>query len=119
MKTLLLAIFLNLAFFVTATNAQEVNPCPTMPAGFICLSREAAQAALEAGDKAKALEVELKAMQAAFALQKDALEKMRIEFASVSGENAILKQIQVADRALMTVLVQNTKKKRNALITIF
>lgn len=110
-------IFIITFLFVGAFTVSA--QCPVMPEGFICLSREAAQKALEAGDRADALSVQLDAQKAAYEQMRTALNDMRVSFATVSGENTILKQQQVADRALMTVLVQNTKKKRFGLINIF
>lgn len=105
---------------LTAVGQSPTSSTPSScPEGLVCITREAAQKALEAGDKAKALEAELATQKQAYEKMRDALNDMRIQFASVSGENTILKQQQVADRALMTVLVQNTKKKRFGLINIF
>lgn len=113
MKYLLSIIFFIAAFAFTATAQQA---CPE---NLVCLSREAAQAALQAGDRAKALQTENDALTKAIADLKDALNAMKVQYAEASGELTILKQQQVADRALMTVLVQNTKKKRFGLINIF
>lgn len=100
-------------FSLTAFNAigQTVVDCPHAD-GCVVLSREAAQAALEAGDKAKALEVQLKAEQDAKELIRKALEDMRIEFARVSGENTALKQNAVSDRAIIQILVQYARPKK-------
>ena len=62
----------------------------------VCISADAARAALEAGDKAKA---------------QDNTQKMAIEFARVSGENTALKQNAVSDRAIIELLLKSTKKK--------
>lgn len=112
--------FIAILLFVGASEAysQTGTECPH-PSGCVVLSRAAAQAALEAGDKAKALEVQLKAEQDAKELIRKALEDMRIEFARMSGENTALKQNSVSDRAIIELLLQNVKKKRNAFITLF
>lgn len=115
---LLTILSLVIWFGFTASSAFGQTDCPH-PSGCVVLSREAAQAALEAGDKAKALEVQLKAEQDAKELIRKALEDMRIEFARMSGENTALKQNSVSDRAIIELLLQNVKKKRNAFITIF
>lgn len=102
-------LFITTLFFLFAITASA--QCPEMPPGFLCVTREAAQAGLEAGDKAKALEVELKARDEAHKTVVQALNDMRIEFARVSGENTALKQNAVSDRAIMEILLKNTKKK--------
>ena len=81
------------------------------PEGLVCITREAAQKALEAGDKAKALEAELATQKQAYEKMRDALNDMRIQFASVSGENTALRQNAVSDRAIIEVLLKATKKK--------
>ena len=102
-----LVIFL----IVFAAGVRGQTPQAECPSGMICLTREAAQKALEAGDKAKALEAELATQKQAYEKMRDALNDMRIQFASVSGENTALKQNAVSDRAIIEVLLKATKKK--------
>ena len=99
-----IAILLATAF---ATNAQSVD-CPVDK---VCISREAAQQALEDSDRRKALEAEVKVKDQAIADFRDALNKMRIEFAEKAGENTALKQNAVSDRAIIDILLKNVKKK--------
>jgi hypothetical protein len=44
---------------------------------------------------------------------------MRIEFARVSGENTALKQNAVSDRAIIDLLLKNTRKKCQPLSVCF
>lgn len=110
MKNLIrLLTILTLTVWFSLTASDAFAQCPP---DMVCLSREAAQAALEAGDKAKALEVQLKAEQDAKELIRKALEDMRIEFARMSGENTALKQNAVSDRAIIQILVQYARPKK-------
>lgn len=100
-----------LAFGAFTANGQ--TECPQ---GMVCLTPEAARAALEAGDKAKALEAELKAKDEAIKVYKDDAEKLRIDFARVSGENTALKQNAVSDRAIIEVMLKMVRKKCAGLV---
>jgi hypothetical protein len=84
--------------------------CPD-PAGCVTITRQAALKALTDADKVKALETEAKAKDAAIATFRDELNQIRIEFARASGENTILKQQAVADRAMLELLLKQTRKK--------
>ena len=112
-KLILLAVFLLCGSYAYG---QTETPCP---ADKVCVSREAAIRAVTDAKTVDAQKVEIDALNKAIADYKQQLADMRVQFAEASGENTILKQQQVADRALMTVLVQNTKKKRFGLINIF
>jgi len=116
LKTVL--ILITLVILIGRAQAQT-DPCPPMPAGYICVPRAVGVKALEDADARAALEKQVKAQDDAIVGYKDELEKMRIEFARVSGELTATKQTQVRDAAIIEMLLQNVKKKRNALITIF
>lgn len=105
---------LSIIFFALAITAMS-QECPV---GRICLTPEQARIALENADKVKVLEAYVKTLETAQNDYKAEIAKIRIEYAEKVGENTILKQNEVANRALITVLLQNVKKKRNALITI-
>lgn len=105
--------FLSILFLVfwltlAASNALA-QECPQ---NLVCITPEAARVALEAGDKVKALEAELKAKDAAYLLLKDALNDMRVEFARASGENTILKQRAVSDAAMIELLSKMVRPKK-------
>lgn len=98
-------------------SAQEAPQCPVMPAGLLCITVDAGRAALEAGDRAKALEAENTELKSKVIPSiKDALEHMRIEFARMSGENTALKTSAVRDAAIMDILIKHSRKKSIGLI---
>ncbi len=92
--------------------------CQTEPQKCVLVSREVAIKALEDSDKVKALESHVKTLETALNDQKTETNKIRFEFAECKGQNTGLQQNAVENRAIITVLLQNVKKKRNALITI-
>ena len=102
MKYALLTILL----LTTAAYAQ--TDCPESK---VCISREAAIKAIADADKVTALEAEGKAKDQAISDLKDLLNKSKVEFAAVSGENTALRQNDVSNRAIITVLLQSTKKQ--------
>lgn len=114
----MILVLITLVILIGRAQAQT-DPCPPMPSGYLCLPRAVAVKALEDAEVRKALEAQVKAQDDAIAGYKDELEKIRIEFARASGELTALKQNAVSDRAIIQLLLQNVKKKRNAFITIF
>lgn len=108
MRYVLLATFIFAGAVIT--NAQT-SDCPVMPAGKLCVSRAVGEAALVADDKIKALEAELKARDEAAAIQRKALDDMRLEYVKASTEVTTLKQNAVSDRAIIELLLKNTKRK--------
>lgn len=106
---ILLTLFACLA---SAARAQTAE----CPADLVCISREAAVQAVVNADKVKALEADANAKDAAIADLKAALAQMRLEFAARSGENTVLKQQQVADRAVIELLLKYAKPKKFGLI---
>jgi hypothetical protein len=114
---ILIVVLLLSATLATAQSLPQGPDCPHAE-GCVVISKSAARSALEAGDKAKALEVELKEREKAYELLRDALHKMEVEFAKTSGENTILRQRAVSDAAMIELLLKQTKKKRIGLINI-
>lgn len=102
-----------ICFFLTqAANAQTTTAdYPACPSGLVCITRQAALKALQDADKVTALETEAKALKAAIEEMRELLNKARVEFAAVSGENTALKQNAVSDRAIIELLLKNSKKK--------
>lgn len=98
-------LFLLILLVPLSVKAQEC------PADKVCISREDAQKAIVAVQENTALKEEVKAKDKAFDDLTKELNKMRIEFAEKSGENTALKQNAVADRAIIELLLKNTKKK--------
>lgn len=110
MRVLARSLFIIAVLLTSAAYSQTVTDCPH-PSGCVVLSGDAARAALQAGDKAAALEVQLKAEQDAKELLRKALDDMRIEFARVSGENTALRQNAVQDRAIITAMIPMLRQK--------
>lgn len=102
--------------FVSVVGYSQQAECP---AGMVCLTPEAARAALEAGDAKKALEKQVIVLEQALKDSQLSEHKMALEFSRVSGENTILKQQQIRDIALVDLALKQTKKKRNGFITFF
>src|SRR5687768_6962105 len=105
-----LAILTICLAFAYNASAQDCPP------NLVCVTPEAARAALEAGDRAKALEAEITAKDQAYAQLKDVLADMRQEFARASGENTILKQRAVSDAALIELLTKMVRPKKFGVI---
>ncbi len=81
------------------------------PPNLVCISREAAQKALQDSDTVKTQAEQLKANETAYNLLKQALNDLRIELSRMSGENTALKQNAVSDRAIIEILLKSSKKK--------
>lgn len=107
MKYLLCIGIIFFTFNIAKSQTAPIN-CPE---GYVCITREAAKKALEDSDARIALEAQVKANEAAFAEQKALLKDMTVKFAEVSGENTQLKQNAVQDRAIIELLLKNSKKK--------
>jgi hypothetical protein len=90
-------------------DAQTVASCPD---GYVCITPAAARAALEAGDKAKALEAEMKVKDQAISDLKDLLHKSQENYAECRGELTTLHQDRVewmAEKELLLKLVRPKK----------
>jgi Na+-transporting methylmalonyl-CoA/oxaloacetate decarboxylase gamma subunit len=99
-----------LGAFASSVHAQEC------PADKVCISREAALKALADADRVKALEAEIKVKDAAIESFRDELNKLRIEFARVSGEATALRTNDVRDAAIIELLLKYARKKSIGLI---
>lgn len=93
-----------------AMSLQAQTDCPS-PRGCSLVTREVMEKALADADKVKAQEAEIKVKDAAIESFRDELNKMRIEFARVSGEATGLKTNAVRDAAIIELLLKYTKKK--------
>lgn len=100
-------ITLSIILFAS-TFAYSQTECPQ---GFVCITPEAAKAALVAGDTVKAQAVELAAKDKAIADLKDELNKMRVEYAEARGELTALRQNSVSDRAIITAMIPMLRQK--------
>lgn len=116
MKLLFLLVATMLA---GAISVSAQTDCPH-PSGCVVISGDAARAALEAGDKVKALEVENKDLkEKVIPTLKDALNDMRVEFARCSGEATILKQRAASDAAMLELMMKLVRPKKIALVNVF
>ena len=86
------------------------------PADKVCISREAAQKALENADRVKALEAEIKVKDKALEDLKQLLADMRVNYAECKGESTILKQRAVSDAAMIELLSKLVRPKKIGLI---
>lgn len=110
----ILGVFaLLLVFCGTYHVSAQSGECP---ADKVCISREAALKALHDADQVKADEVAIAGYKQAIEDLKAELNKMRVEFASVSGENTALKQNAVSDRAIIDILIKQVRPKKIGLI---
>jgi len=104
------------ALLIGAVSAKAQQTCPPE---YVCLTPTAARAALEVGDKAKALEAENKAQAKAIDDLKQLLNDMKVNYATAAAEASILKQQQVRDSAMIELLTKMVRPKRIGLINIF
>ena len=111
MKNLFLLTILTLAFALSA-NAQ------TEPAKVEVLQTTADKCS-RCFDTETALRAEMAVKDSAIETLKAELTRVQIEKALIAGELIGLKQQAIDQRAIIQLLLQNVKKKRNALITIF
>lgn len=109
-----IAVFAAFVCFAGHAAAQATD----CPADKVCITREAALKAVADADAVIALKKEIAVKDQAFADQKDLLNKMRIDFAEVSGENTALKQNDVSNRAIIEILLKNAKAKKIGLIVL-
>lgn len=103
----LLAIGFVLLCAITS-NAQDVCPSPN---GCALVTREVLAQALKDSDAVKALTIETTALKQALNDQKKVTDDMRLEFANVSGQNTELRQHAVETRAIIKILVENSRKR--------
>ena len=109
-----LSILFLVLFAAVAGRAQSATSCPPE---MVCLTPQAARAALEAGDKAKALQAEVDTLKSQTIPQlKDALADMRVQYAEAKGENTILKQRAVSDAAIIELLTKMVRPKKFGII---
>ena len=112
-----ITILIFIGSLAVTSYSQTAPPCP---AGFVCITPEAAKAALEAGDKAKALQVELDTLKMQTVPQlKDALNDMRVQYAEAKGELTVLRQDRVEWLAEKELLLKLVRPKKVGLINLF
>lgn len=105
-----LRLFFTLAFIllglVLTSYAQQ-----ECPADKVCISPAAARKAITDDATVKAQAVQIDALKQAVQDEKGVSNDLKIKFAEVSGRNDELRQAQVSDRAIIEILLKNSKKK--------
>ena len=111
---LILLLFFTLA---VGTGYSQTPATPQdCPAGFVCITPEAARRALVDSDTVKAQSVEIAAKDTAIAdLQKE-LNAMRIELAKAIGEKTGSEQMVVRLTAIIDFMLKNGRTKKYGLI---
>lgn len=104
-KQIAVAVGMILFAYLTAP-AQE-----TCPENLVCISKEAAIKAVETSELAKAQAVQITELKQAITDKDKLIGDIKIQLASVMGENSALKQNAVSDRAIIEILLKNTRKK--------
>lgn len=89
------------------------------PAGYVCITREAAIANLQRDDHAKAVEAENAVLKQAIEDHKKIESDLKVELAKTTGTLTGCQQNAVSDRAIIDILVKNTRAKRIGLINLF
>lgn len=108
-KHFLLCAVIGVIPFVTTISAQ--TDCRTDPADCTLVSRAVMQRALEDSDTVKAQKAEIAVLNQAIDDFRKELNNMRIEYAATKGELSMCKQNGVSDRAIIDILIKNTRKK--------
>jgi phage shock protein A len=85
----------------------------------VCISREAAIKSLQDADTVEAQKKQIAVLDQAILDLKAEIVKAQIELAKVVGEKTGLEKNAIRDAAIIEMLLQNVKKKRNAFITLF
>lgn len=102
--------------FVGTVAVSAQSECP---ADKVCISREAAVKAIADAKTVDAQKAEIISLLKAVDDLKQQVNDVKLSAATAMAENSILKQDRVSDAAMIQLLLQQTKKKRNAFITFF
>jgi hypothetical protein len=89
--------------------AAQSTDCP---ADKVCITREAAERLCTTATRVKADEIAIAGYKQAIDDLKAEINKVRVEFAAVSGENTALKQSAVRTDAIIDVLLKNVRPKK-------
>lgn len=93
---------------LTAAIGVKAQDCP---ADKVCISPATARKAIADDATVKAQVIEIAALKQAIQDEKDVATKVKIEYAEKVGENTALKQNDVSNRAIIEILLKNSKKK--------
>lgn len=132
MKYLLIAIT-----FLFLSPLAVFSQAPECPAGKVCISQEAANKAAENARELEATKEKVKTLEGALVKKdesireaqetarkneadlREQLHKTEVELALKTGQLISKEAEAVRNLALIDLLLKQTKKKRNAVITIF
>jgi hypothetical protein len=95
---------------VIGIKAQDI-PTAQCPSDMVCISRQAAQKAVENAETVKAQSIQIETLKQAVQDEKDVANKLKIEYAETKGELTAVKQNAVSDRAIIDLLLKSVKKK--------
>lgn len=116
MKLCVIAAAFLLAILPASARSQAPEQCPP---NTVCITREAAVKALQDSDTVEAQKKQIAVLDQAILDLKAEIVKAQIELAKVVGEKTGLEKNAIRDAAIIEMLLQNVKKKRNAFITLF
>lgn len=97
------------------TYSQDVE-CPISK---VCLSPEAAQAALVAHQTVIAQQIEINTLRNAVLDQKEVAESLKIELAKTTGMLTGEQQQNVSNRAIISLMIPMLRQKKFGLINLF
>jgi hypothetical protein len=104
--------FLILLFVILLFAISAYSQCPeVMPDGTICLSRAAAQKAVETAKELDATKAQLKTEQQAFTDLLKELNNQRVQNAEQAGRIFELEKNAIEDRAEKELLLKSVKKQ--------
>ena len=84
----------------------------TCPAGFVCITPEAARKALTDSDTVAAQQIELKAKDQAIEDLRKELNQLRIELAKATGDKTGAEQMNVRLTAIIDLLLKSVRPKK-------
>lgn len=99
------------AMFIFAGSVSAQAAAPQCPTGFVCITPEAARAALIAQDTVKAQEQQILDLKKAILDEKSLNVDIKIELAKTVGQMTGVQGENVTLRALVDLLVKSTRKK--------
>lgn len=114
MKKILLLIAFIAVFAITGM--AQTSDCP---ADKVCISRSAAEKAVETAKERDALKLKLEALQTAFDAQKALTQEVSTKLSYAEGRNSALEAQAVRDAAIIQAMIPMLRKKKIGLFNIF
>jgi hypothetical protein len=109
MRIIRYILFVAIAYFMLTLAASA--QAPDCPAGYVCITRQAAIESLQRDDHAKAVEAENMVLKQAVEDHKKIETDLKIELAKTVGTLTGSQQNEVANRAIIELLLKSIKKK--------